>query len=454
MRHVTTLSLWAVVSGLLVPAGGTVHAQQSPSTARTPAQAPAVTSQYVDPARGLSVKQLVRFALTRNADLLATRQRTIEAQGLLRQAGFRPNPVVETEFSSGSPTGSSGEDEWSVGYSHIFELGGKRARRVDVGRTGIELARFEISDRERTVRAELQERYITAMAAIRNLEAIAQQLDLTRQSFVVTERRVSAGESPRVEQMVLQAELGRLEAERVVPTSEVQQEMLALRVVAGMDLQEPLVLQPDGDRPPAALTMEEAVERGFASRPDLAAARQEEARSAAEVRLARADRVPDVAALVRYSDSRTRFDQFGLTQAGVPSPLRDRDRVLTGGLSITLPLLARNQGVIAAARARETAASFRREFVAKSVEAEIRGAYGRYAATRQAVDVFNKSVIQPSQQSVTVLRASYAAGEVRLFDVLTEQRRLIDTQKAYTEAIRQEALARVALERAIGAALQ
>ena len=78
----------------------------------------------------------------------------------------------------------------------------------------------------------------------------------------------------------------------------------------------------------------------------------------------------------------------------------------------------------------------------------------RYIAARQAVEVFSKTVIQPAQESVTVLRASYAAGEVRLFDVLAEQRRLIDTQKAYTEAIRQEALARVALERAIGVPLQ
>jgi squalene-hopene/tetraprenyl-beta-curcumene cyclase len=44
--------------------------------------------------------------------------------------------------------------------------------------------------------------------------------------------------------------------------------------------------------------------------------------------------------------------------------------------------------------------------------------------------VFSKTVIQPAQESVNVLRASYSAGEVRLFDVLTEQRRLIDTQKA------------------------
>ena len=62
-------------------------------------------------------------------------------------------------------------------------------------------------------------------------------------------------------------------------------------------------------------------------------------------------------------------------------------------------------------------------------------------------------MLRPSAESVRVLRASYAAGEIRLFDLIAEQRRLIDTQKAYTDALKQEALGRVALERAIGVPL-
>jgi len=455
MRHAVPTFTGAFFLIVLLAAGQFLHAQQSsPVGVGAPVAAPAPTAQFVDASSGLSVSQLVQLALARNADLLATRQRALEAQGLLRQAGFRPNPVLETEFGSGSPTGSPGEREFSLGYSHVFELGGKRDRRVEVGRPGLDLARFEITDRERTLRAELQERYIAAMASIRNLETVAQQFEVTRQTLEVTQRRVSEGESPRVEQMVLQAEVGRLEAERLVLASEVQQELLAVRVIVGMDFSERLVLRPEGDRPPPTLNLEAALEQGLASRPDLAAARQEETRAAAEVRLARAGRVPDLAGLVRYTDSQTRFDQFGLTATGALAPLQDRDRVLTAGLSLTLPMFARNQGQIEATRARETAASLRRQYLTRSAEAEIRAAHGRYLAAQQAVEVFRTAVVQPSQEAAAVLRASYAAGEVRLFDVLAVQRRLIDSQKEYTEAIRQAALARVALERAIGVPLQ
>jgi len=453
MRYQTRAPL-CVLFSIVVQSGQThLFAQDTVARVATASASPPA-SQFVSAANGVGVEQLVQMALSRNADLLATRQRTMEAQGLLRQAGFRPNPVIETEYTTGSPTGSSGERAFSIGYAHTFELGGKRARRIDVGQAGLDLARMEVADRERTLRAELQERYIAAMAAVRNLEAIAQQLEITQQSYTVTQRRVTEGESPRVEQMVLQAEVGRLSADRLLLASEAQQAMLDLRVVVGLDLDEPLQLRSDGDRPPLTLAMDVAIERGLATRPDLAAARQEETRVGGEVQLAQAERTPDIAALVRYTDSRSQFPLFGLTTPGTLSPIRDHDRVLTGGLSITLPLLSRNQGNIEAARARQAAATLRREYVERSIRAQITGAYGRYIAAREAVQAFDASVIRPAEESVKVLRASYTAGEVRLFDVLTEQRRLIDTQKAYTEAIRQEALARVALERAVGAPLQ
>lgn len=427
--------------------GSTAHTQTFPSSV------PVARAVYLDP-NGVDLDQLVQFALTRNADLTATRQRTLEAQGLLRQAGFRPNPVFETEVTSGAATGSEGEREISIGYAHTFESGGKRSKRVEVAQSGVEIARFEILDRERTIRAELQERYIAAMSAIRNFEAVAQQREVAEQGLNVTRQRVAAGESPRVEEMVLQADVGRLEAERLLLESDVQQAMLNLRVVAGFDLAETLRLRPDGDRRAVTTTLEEALAKGLAARPDLAALRTEEERAGAEIRLARAERTPDFAALVRYTDAQSRFDQLGFSASGALIPIRDRDRTLTGGLSVTLPILSRNQGLIQAASARHTAATLRREYHERAVRSEITGAYARYLAARRAAQVFQQMVIGPSEESVSVLRASYAAGEVRLFDVVTEQRRLIDTQKAYTESIRQEALARVALERAIGSPLK
>ena len=69
--------------------------------------------------------QLVQEAFERNREILAARQRVEEARGLLRQAGIRPVPSVEMSAGSGRPLGTKGEEEYTVGYFHPIETGGK-----------------------------------------------------------------------------------------------------------------------------------------------------------------------------------------------------------------------------------------------------------------------------------------------------------------------------------------
>src|SRR3990170_8413996 len=143
MKRVTTLLLLVLFAGPEMARGQTgvaarllldvVAAARHESTVALPAGA------RLNPG-GIDMRQLVELALTGNADLLATRQRTLEAQGLLRQAGFRPNPGVEASVSSGSMLGSAGEHEVSLGYAHTFELGGKLARRLDVAQRVADVA--------------------------------------------------------------------------------------------------------------------------------------------------------------------------------------------------------------------------------------------------------------------------------------------------------------------------
>ena len=128
MRY-TTSAFVCVLASILI-ARVPLRAQAPAPSVVTTADANSVAAQYVDPANGVGIDQLVQLALTRNADLLATRQRPLEAQGLLRQAGFGPNPVLETEFSSGSPTGSPGERAVSIGSGEPNECHVEQQPRV------------------------------------------------------------------------------------------------------------------------------------------------------------------------------------------------------------------------------------------------------------------------------------------------------------------------------------
>jgi cobalt-zinc-cadmium efflux system outer membrane protein len=200
--------------------------------------------------------------------------------------------------------------------------------------------------------------------------------------------------------------------------------------------------------------MDEAIAKALSERPDLKAARAEEERANAEFRLARAERVPDVIGVARYGRVESQFPQFGTTSTGQLVPLRDTDHVLTLGVSIPLPFANRNQGNIETSTARRQAASLRRQFLEQSVRTEVIAAYTQYVAASQAIEAFGQDVVKQSQETIAIIRTSYDLGEVQLLDLLQEQRRLLETQKAYTEILKEHYVARAALEAALSAELR
>ncbi|MGH9202496.1 MAG: TolC family protein, partial [Vicinamibacterales bacterium] len=145
---------------------------------------------------------------------------------------------------------------------------------------------------------------------------------------------------------------------------------------------------------------------------------------------------------------------FGTTVSGQLALLRDTDHVLTVGVSIPLPFADRNQGNIETAMARRQSAGLRRQFVEQSVRTEVTAAYTQYVAALQALEAFGQDVVNQSQESIKIIRASYDLGEVQLLDLLQEQRRLVETQKAYTEILKEHYVSRAALEAAVSAELR
>ena len=402
--------------------------------------------------QGLGAEDFQRLALERNAELLATRQDIAAARGFLTQARLRPNPGLDFTVSSGRYLGSPGERGIDVGYAHTIQLGGKRAKRIDVAQVGIDVAALLVADRERLLRADIQTRYADALAAARNFSTLGELLELNQRSFGVAVQRVSEGEGAPLEQRLLEVEVGRIAADRFVAAAAAERAFLALKVTAGIPASEPLALRRElTTTAGVAITLDQAVERALEQRPDLKAARLEEARADAELRLARAERVPDVIGVVRYSQNASRLSQFGTTSSGQLVPLRDTDHIVTAGVSIPLPFANRNQGAIETASARVRAAALRREFVEHSVHADVRAAYTQYVGARLAVEAFDRQVMRQVQETVNTIRTSYELGESPLLDLVQEQRRLVDTQKAFTDVLKELYVARATLEAAVGA---
>src|SRR5581483_5121464 len=295
--------------------------------ASTPAGTPPPASAlYVDAVQGASSNDLVRRALTANAEITATRLDIERGRARLRQAGLRPNPAFDFEQTTGRLTGSAGERETSIGFALPLEIGGKRQRRIDLARVELQAAEAEVADRERRLTAEVRAAYAEALAAVRELQITEELTNIDAQTSRVIEVRVNEGDSAPLEHSLLRVEIERLNARRALVEGRLQGALLKLKSLSGVPPDEALRLReelaaPDFATPPDSVAA--ALDIALRTRPDLTLARLNEEAAQAGLRLARAQAAPDITAFSKYTTNRSVFDD---TPVGV---LRDRDKLLS-----------------------------------------------------------------------------------------------------------------------------
>jgi cobalt-zinc-cadmium efflux system outer membrane protein len=141
---------------------------------------------------------------------------------------------------------------------------------------------------------------------------------------------------------------------------------------------------------------------------------------------------------------------MGLTEQGEMQPIQDIFHFVGGGVTIMLPLRNRNQGNIAAAMAETTVAQRRLAFVLLSVRQEVTAAFVRYEATQHALNIYTKGVRQVARQNLEVVRKTYELGRTSLLDLIAEQRRYIEIETGYIDALKQVYEAAVDIERVVG----
>jgi cobalt-zinc-cadmium efflux system outer membrane protein len=406
------------------------------------------------PGDATAVDRLIQEAFSRNREILAVEQRVAEARGLLRQAGVRPVPTIETSGGSGRPLGTQGEEQVNVGYFYPIETGGKRSKRMAVAEKGLDLAEVELADRKRQVAYDIKVRYIDAAASKRRVEAVDRIVSVNRESYRLIDARVQRDDAAPLERQLLLVELNRTEAQKAVAGGQAEASAVELRRAVGLPDEQPtiLVLSRPGPITTAPTAMQQLA---LSRRPDLRAARTLELQAGAEIELAEAQGHPDVTVSAQYSRNNSQVeDPIRRTTSGSPLLLQDRDNVLSVGVAIPLQTRKRNLGNIEAATARENAAKLRRQHLEATIPLEVDAAWRRYQAAQRASEILSQGVLEESERNLNVIRQAYNLGQLRLFDVLNEQRRLLETELTYIDAQAELARSRAELERVVGGELK
>ena len=404
------------------------------------------TAQDQSASGSYTVDELVGRALRDNPEVAAARADVEAGRGRLSQAGLRPNPTLEL----GGQKALSPDSNVTVGLTLPLDLNGRKAGRVGVAERELEVKQAQLGDRERRIAADVRMKAADLLAARRDLRVNDELLSANREALGLVGERVRRGAIPPLEENLLLVEVNRLDASRRLLESRAEIFGFQLRVLAGLPAEAPFELTGDLEAevsiPDRAAATAQALER----RADLRAARAEGAMARARIVKEEAEGRWDASVSVGYQRQEMGFGLNGLTDRGGTRPIQDTFHYFGGGVSIVLPVRNRNQGNVTAARAEAKAAEQRVELASLVVRQEVASAFTQHDAARRSLEIYARGVRDVARQNLDVVRRTYQLGRATLLDVIGEQRRYIEIEIGYTEALKQVYAAGVEIERAVG----
>jgi outer membrane protein, heavy metal efflux system len=409
-----------------------------------------VLPNYYNQTDGIPLAEIIRRAFETNGDIKIARLEVERARARLQQAGLRANPTLEVEQTSGRLVGSGGEGELSVGASLPLDVYNQRQRRIDVAQAEITLREAEVAARQRELAGQVFSNYAEALAALREVQVLEQLLELDTETTRFVQIRVNEGETAPLELNLLQTEVERLRARRQLAEGKLQSAISRLKFFAGVPFDEPLKLREEigtATLPQLPPSVETGISVALKNRPEIRVAELEEELASAGLRLVRAQSKPDVTAYTRYTQGRSVVE----LPTGV---FPQRDRGLTFGVAIGIPIFNKNQGAKAEAEIAIRQAQERRSFAERIVRSEVVAAFQRIEAANRALSTLETGVLPRSQANIVTIQRVYEIGELKITDLIAEQRRLLDANRDVTETLTERYRASADLFIALGLTLE
>ncbi len=393
--------------------------------------------------RMVSLAEAQRIALEHNWDLLAAANGIHAATAQKIVAREFPNPALSASsmkinldnHPSSTPAGNG---LWDRSYdtifaiNQLFEIGGKRRHRKASAEAGFEAARAQFFDARRTLDLAISKAYAAAAQAEENVRVLMQSADTLRQEARIAEVRLRAGEISTADKSQIEIIAERFELDAQAAESAAAQARVALEVLLGMPQPKGEIILSDRlETLSAAVPQPESNPLG-AARPDVVAAEAALRKAEEDLRLQKANRIPDPTILAQYEHEPP-----------------DQPNTAGFGVSFPLPLWNRNKGNILAATAAREQARLGLEKTKTEAAADTATARLAYDNAAKRWQNYRDSIRPKSDQIRKTIAYAYEKGGASLLDLLVAERNDNDVRLAAAQAASDTAVAVATLKAAL-----
>jgi cobalt-zinc-cadmium efflux system outer membrane protein len=398
----------------------------------------AVNAQTKD---SLTYNSFLAGVTNNNMAYAAERFNVSQATARAAAAKMYPDPSISFGWVD------NGQKRMKMGYGFntsvnwLLELGNKRQFRSNVALSQLELTNLQLENFYRNLRAD---------ATLAFLQAILQRhlLDVINESYLSMAEFARADSLRFVhgEIKAVDARQSKLEAGNMLNTvykSEAAHKasLLQLSMLMGRSadtLYEPILTKSSFDR---EFDLKELMTTAVNNRADILAAGKEKEVAGKLVKLAQANRLPDLGLTLGMAQN------SGATNIVAPTPSTN---VVSAGISIPLKFSGRSRAELLSAQYNVAQVSARYQQAVLQVQTEVSTSYYNYLSARKQVDQFHSGLLEEARKALDGKIYSYRSGEINLLEVLNAQRTYNVLKQSYYEALNGYAAALVELERSAG----
>lgn len=376
---------------------------------------------------GFSFEQLYEIAARDNLQINAVRRRRAVAEAGIQIAGQRPNPDFISAYTRAEP-------RWQPSVSQLIELGGKRGRRIDVARNELRLTELDLDAALRTLRHDLRAAYFNLTFARNNYDLGQQALAQAKELANIARERFEAGDIAQFE--VLQAnlavdratnDLDRLgNTERIARST--MNQLLNRAPDAPLDLHDSLFSRI------GSVSTQDLIARSLSQNVELRTAEQQIATEQSRLRLARAQRVPDLTLEPGLETHDSAYSHPGFKMQ----------------VSVGLPIFNRGGADIRKSSAMLEQLQAERDAARQRIAAEIARASLNVDSARKQVEFYETKLLPDAERVRELANEAYRIGQTSLLSVIDATRNAREVRQAYLQALFDYQTAVADLEQAAG----
>lgn len=375
----------------------------------------------------MTLSEALSKARERAPQIVSARLTIDEARARLAGAShLQSNPELDLAVGNRQSHGERSTD-LDVGVGQAFEPGQRRSSRQAMANASIAQSTASLEEVTRATLLDTATLFLRVLQLSERVRLLDRSLELADNVLQIADRRFRAGDVAILDVNIARAAATRIKAER--------QGVVAERAITVGELKELLQVEdditPQGDMP-AASSIDPSLIADATSR-------------RSEIRV--------LEAAIQEAQAQEQFGRsFGRVEYGFDARYQreERNHIVLGGLTLTLPMFSKGQESVASGLARATRLRAELEATRIRIGIEVRAAVAAYQSRVEAVRLLERDALPGLDESVTLATRSFEVGQIGLAELLLIRREIIDTRFQYLDALLEAAIARVELDARAG----